>query len=395
MRRLLRPFWIAWKWNPKATILICNAPSQRWCGLCHILADNTTNNFLTYALNNTKPTLQLNNFDLLRLVFAVTVSLVHAHTLTNFRELTLLSRILSSDIAVKSFFIISGFLIFMSYEKSSSLNNYYEKRIRRIYPAYFIVVLSCALLLFFLSNKSLAYYFSTQWLKYIITNLVFLNFLQPALPGVFDNNSMNAINGALWTLKIEVMFYITVPIFVFLFRKFSTFSVLMLGYLLSISYLLVVQFYADKTGSSLLLELSRQLPGQLCYFFSGAFFYYYFSEFIKYKFYFLFFSLLTFFLNNQLPLTIVMPFALACIVIFLAFFYCFGNFGKFGDISYGVYILHFPVIQTLLSLNYFTNPYYLTTVLSVTALLSFMMWHLIEKKFLLPRNHYVSPVNIK
>lgn len=203
--------------------MICNAPSQRWCGLCHILADNTTNNFLTYALNNTKPTLQLNNFDLLRLVFAVTVSLVHAHTLTNFRELTLLSRILSSDIAVKSFFIISGFLIFMSYEKSSSLNNYYEKRIRRIYPAYFIVVLSCALLLFFLSNKSLAYYFSTQWLKYIITNLVFLNFLQPALPGVFDNNSMNAINGALWTLKIEVMFYITVPIFVFLFRNFLLF----------------------------------------------------------------------------------------------------------------------------------------------------------------------------
>jgi peptidoglycan/LPS O-acetylase OafA/YrhL len=44
-------------------------------------------------------------------------------------------------VAVKSFFVISGFLIFMSFERSESIASYAKKRAQRIYPAYFTVVL--------------------------------------------------------------------------------------------------------------------------------------------------------------------------------------------------------------------------------------------------------------
>ena len=72
-------------------------------------------------MTNSHPRLVKNNFDLLRFLFATVVFFVHSSVLSGFEELSFITPILSSDIAVKAFFVISGFLIFMSYERSSSL----------------------------------------------------------------------------------------------------------------------------------------------------------------------------------------------------------------------------------------------------------------------------------
>ena len=143
-----------------------------------------------------------NNFDLLRLLFAGTVCLVHAHALSGYDQLEIISRFLSSTIAVDAFFVVSGFLIFMSYERSSSLASYAGKRVRRIYPAYFTIVMSCALGLVVVTTLQPGQYFSIDWFKYVFWNLSFLNFLHPSLPGVFEGHRVPAVNGALWTLKI-------------------------------------------------------------------------------------------------------------------------------------------------------------------------------------------------
>ena len=86
-----------------------------------------------------------NNFDLLRLVFASSVFLWHLHVLTQAPAFELFSRAFSANIAVKGFFVISGYLVMLSYENSASLWDYAEKRIRRIYPAYAAIVLVCAI----------------------------------------------------------------------------------------------------------------------------------------------------------------------------------------------------------------------------------------------------------
>ena len=93
------------------------------------------------------PRLTRNNFDLLRLLFAGTVCLVHSYELSGFQQIGWITSVLSSAVAVKAFFVVSGFLIFMSFERSSSLASYARKRIRRIYPAYFTVVMLCAVFL--------------------------------------------------------------------------------------------------------------------------------------------------------------------------------------------------------------------------------------------------------
>ena len=204
-----------------------------------------------------------NNFDLLRFVFAAMVFFVHAYQLSRAPELAWLSQVFSSGIAVQCFFVVSGFLIFMSYENSASLGQYFGKRVRRIYPAYFTVVVLCALLGVLLSSMSWQdYYASADFYRYLIANLVFLNFIQPALPGVFDANHLSAVNGALWTLKIEVMFYLSVPVIVWLLRRIGLWPGLLLLYAASATYSYVLGGLAGDRGG-LFCELHRLLPGQL------------------------------------------------------------------------------------------------------------------------------------
>ena len=204
------------------------------------------------------PRLTRNNFDLLRLLFAGSVCLVHSYDLSGLPQLAFLGRILSPAVAVKSFFVVSGFLIFMSYERSSSLATYARKRMRRIYPAYFTVVMLCAVGLVGVSSQGAADYFSLAWGRYVLANLVFLNFLQPGLPGVFTDNAITAVNGALWTLKIEVMFYFSVPLWVFLLRRLSPLPVLLLvNFSFSVASRMSLQksFRSQRTNLTMLAQL--------------------------------------------------------------------------------------------------------------------------------------------
>jgi peptidoglycan/LPS O-acetylase OafA/YrhL len=338
------------------------------------------------------PRLTKNNFDLLRLLFAGTVCLVHAHDLSGFQQLRPIADVLSSAVAVKAFFVVSGFLIFMSFERSSSLASYVSKRVRRIYPAYFTVVMLCAAGLAAVSTKNIGDYFSYAWLKYVLANLAFLNFLQPTLPGVFDSNKLPTVNGALWTLKIEAMFYLAVPVFVFLFRRFSRLGMLALVYCLSVAYAGLLALAAQRTGSAIYAELGRQLPGQLSYFMAGAFLYYFLPLFERRVGYFLAAAVAVLLANMLFPLPILEPFALATVVVFFGLFLYLGNFGKYGDFSYGVYILHFPVIQLLLHSGWFREKpwYFLTAVILATTGGAIAMWHLVEKRFLFRSSHYIA-----
>ena len=198
-----------------------------------------------------------NNFDLLRFLFAFIVMLVHSYVLSDAENLSILSKVFSSEIAVKSFFVVSGFLIFMSYENSRGLRNYFEKRMRRIYPAYFTIVALCALLGSLLSVHSLRDYFSTLGLyQYLVANLVFLNFVHPDLPGLFTGNTLHAVNGALWTLKIEVLFYLSVPLLAWLFCRIGRWQGLALVYIASFSYAFVMGEIARHGGGGFIWSCS-------------------------------------------------------------------------------------------------------------------------------------------
>jgi peptidoglycan/LPS O-acetylase OafA/YrhL len=81
-----------------------------------------------------------NNFDILRLILAVLVFFAHWNILT----LQELSNPLFhlSGFAVDMFFIVSGFLIFWSFDSDQNKKHFYIKRFFRIFPLYaFLIVL--------------------------------------------------------------------------------------------------------------------------------------------------------------------------------------------------------------------------------------------------------------
>lgn len=337
--------------------------------------------------------LRINNFDLLRFLFAAIVFLVHAYVLSGEQSLHILAKWLSSDLAVQSFFVVSGFLIFMSYENTSRLGRYFENRIRRIFPAYIAVILLAILAGSFLTTLSWGDYFSSSLLEYLAANLIFLNFLHPDLPGVFVDNHIHAVNGALWTLKIEVMFYLSVPVLVWIMRRFGCWQTLLLFYIFSLLYVMMLEWWGGHGGLAIFRELQRQLPGQLCWFIAGGALYYYHDYFRRWWPGLLGLAMAAMLFRDNSIGPYIAPAALAIIVVYFAcVFPSVGNFGKFGDFSYGIYITHFPILQALIACGLFDwSP--LAGLLVATILIlstAFLFWHGIEKRFLRRSSHYIE-----
>ncbi|MGE3347520.1 MAG: acyltransferase family protein [Ramlibacter sp.] len=209
---------------------------------------------------------------------------------------------------------------------------------------------------------------------------------------MFENRALAAVNGALWTLKIEVMFYFSVPLFLLLFKRFNRLAVLAVAYGLSVVYSMVLAQVAVRTGSGLYAELARQLPGQLSYFMAGACLYYYLPQFERRSGAFLLAGVVVLAVNRFVPLLPLEPLALACVVVFFGLSPYLGNFGKHGDFSYGLYILHFPLIQLLLGVQWLQGrPWvFLAMVLVASISGAVAMWYLVERRFLLRSSHYVE-----
>ena len=122
-------------------------------------------------------------------------------------------------IGVDIFFVISGFLIssiiFGDLQKDQlSINDFYRRRIKRIFPALLTVLCFCFILGWF---TLLADEF-TQLNKHIAAGLAFVsNLVLLGESGYFDSASNGKILLHLWSLGIEEQFYIFWPLIISLF----------------------------------------------------------------------------------------------------------------------------------------------------------------------------------
>ncbi|MEM1390886.1 MAG: acyltransferase [Pseudomonadota bacterium] len=329
-----------------------------------------------------------NRFDLLRLVFATGVFVYHAVALAALDVGGVWEARLGqlAELCIQGFFIVSGALVYGSWERSRGLSDYAGKRVRRLYPAYLVVILLPA----FVSLSLTGDVFGTG--RYLAANGVFLNFLAPDLPGLFENNRFSEVNGALWTLKIEVMFYIALPVIAWVLVKFR--SLWWLGLLaLYCGGVIWAMFVPEIVTGGLGERLARQLPGQMAYFASGMAIWKLWDVLRQRAVLCLIVGILVLVGAFLVPFVeSVRAIGLALLVAGMAFMP--GphlNAARWGDVSYGVYIVHFPILQALVAFGVFASLGTVSAIAIAFGLvfgLSFALWWLVEKPALRADSHY-------
>ncbi len=297
-----------------------------------------------------------NNFDFLRLIFALFVIITHSYHLLVLPQQDFLSNITKgqlsfSHLGVCGFFTISGYLIFKSLIRSKNATQFLKKRILRLFPGLSVVLVFSIILGAFVTRLSFASYFtSLRTYLYLPANLSLYR-LQDFLPGVFEKLPFkNAINGSLWTLPYEFACYLTILLllpfktkphivkllvvgafFLFFFSKLFLVNIISkFDFVLSGKYILEFGGYFVSGSVLAMLQINNfKYKGPL------AFFALVLSILFLHFFIFDYFSFIT------LPVTII-AFGL------LKTPYISSISKHIGDLSYGIYIYAFPVQQTLI-----------------------------------------------
>jgi peptidoglycan/LPS O-acetylase OafA/YrhL len=161
--------------------------------------------------------------DGLRAVAVLLVVLDHIHT-----------RVTGGYIGVDVFFVISGYLIssvILSEMASGrfSVTNFYERRIRRIFPALLAMLLGSAAVSYFCFVPSETKDFARSLLAalFSVSNFYFwrqthVNFIGWHHAGYFDSSLSRTASAALlhtWSLGVEEQFYIIFPLFLMAVRR--------------------------------------------------------------------------------------------------------------------------------------------------------------------------------
>lgn len=302
-----------------------------------------------------------NSFHLTRFVFAVMVILTHCFTIdgtpTPLNRLTG-GQINEGTIAVDGFMVVSGFLITQSALRSRNCLRFLYKRVLRIWPA-----LTCALFFTAFIVGGLA--FSGTYAEYLrigqggpvsyFLNWLTLNFRAEPwnISGVFTTNLSQGVNVSLWTIKHEVSLYLLMallmlltlhrrrPVYLALYGVFAVLHVLYAFWGVQLWHIPRVEAWVLNTWNY------DHTTRTGMYFFLGATLYAY-REYMPRRWYLAVTALALmaaggFFGVLRAVYLLAMPY----LVYYLACAPLGSGFGRFGDLSYGLYVYSYPVQQLI------------------------------------------------
>jgi peptidoglycan/LPS O-acetylase OafA/YrhL len=352
-------------------------------------------------LGNIPTNTRQNNLTFIRFVASVSVTFGHSFAILAGHHYDIIPGLLNSAgfgfLAVAVFFALSGTLITQSFERSKNWWEFLEARWLRIFPGLFFANFITAILISqiplvqgwsaFASLSNWRYVFGAFFFDYGYYDHVYKN-----LP-------LDSVNGSLWTLSIEFRMYL----FVFamgvigLLRKPISFLVFVIA--LFIAAALHWDFVVLKIFPILFRIKSYEatyLSLPLC--FVGG--------------------MVVFIFRKRIPLSLVLAGILLSACFFLehwmfrvfAFSYAAWAFGfhpkayckKLNwnwDLSYGIYVLSFPVQQTLVYLGAAKDPWTLFALtMTIVIPLAMLSWNLVEKPALklrgrLRKKSVLSPKN--
>lgn len=321
-----------------------------------------------------------NNFDLIRILAAVSVILGHSfalHPTGGWRDPVsqIFDFTYSGSVAVDIFFFLSGILVAASFCGSRSLTRFALMRAARILPGLAICLIITALLIGpVVTSKSVTEYFSSHEAYWYFLKNIQLQKLIQRLPGVFELNHYElSVNGSLWTLPVEIRCYVMVFLFGviggFKDAKWSIALAVLLA-LLAVTYPNTFRLFRVSEDLKLRLPLIFSL-GMMCYANRG-------HICIDWRISVIFLLAALFFRSTLLGIVAGYLFIMNTVLVlggngFLR------RFRLPGDYSFGIYIYGWVVQQCVA--NYLPKiESYPSLVLTVplSIMIAILSWHCIE-----------------
>jgi len=332
-----------------------------------------------------------NFFDYIRLYASFQVLIHHGSSALNYTIPEVISIIFSYS-GVPIFFALSGFLVTISWINSEfNLKKYLISRCLRIFPALWISALISFLLLIIFDKYKFA--FSLKGILWLLSQSSFFTFWNPDELRDFGTG---VVNGSLWTIPVELQFYMLVPlligIFIYLKKKYtgliSSLSIIIIG-ALSVS---INQFIpplppgngtAAREGSLLVKLLYVSFAPYLCTFIMGmllALIVSIVGQKVS-SIYFLFFGILILMIdsmpliNDSISLWI---YPIYTALIFIGIGLVSNPLPIKFDLSYGLYLYHMLVANFILNINQFYQFNITFIYFFLSIFLAFISWYLIE-----------------
>ena len=298
---------------------------------------------------------RLNNIDFLRLALALLVVFSHSFTLTQgsdaaepFLRLTR-GQATGGHIAVDSFFILSGFLITASFQRSSSAQSFLKKRIARIYPGFMAVTVVTALCFVPFGGGHVEGRGLLGKAALVVVNIVRLKDIKTL--GAFAGNPFpHVVNFSLWTVSYEFLCYLGVAVLglTMVLRRRWALAVLF-GASMVVSLLYAhFQWTSPHSLPAVLFGYPQFWARLIPMYLAGVVFYLY-RDSIRLHRRGAILSLLAMAVACIIPLgyTFLFPLFGTYLLMYLAFWQRvpLHRIMRFGDLSYGTYLYAFPIQQ--------------------------------------------------
>ncbi|MGE0233454.1 MAG: acyltransferase family protein [Flavobacteriaceae bacterium] len=323
-----------------------------------------------------------NNFDTLRLAAALAVIVSHAFYLqsglNSDEPLAASTGLPLGWHAVQVFFIMSGFLVFASFERRRGIGAFVLARALRIMPALITAALFVVLVVGPLATAfPLAQYFRpTGLLDFLGDTLIFFD-TDMVLPGTFANLPTEVPLGTIWTLKYEILCYAGLALAGWLgLTRHGSFYALSAAGLVSLGLLTHVypeiserfgalQHLLRLGGCFLLGMMAWRWRDRIPLHFGGV----------------AALGLIAFLLRDTLAFRPALYIAEAYGVMWFAFAAFDAKLPRLSfDYSYGIYLIGFPVQQVVrLWFGDYAALTQLAIALPVVILLAALSWHFVEK----------------
>jgi len=325
-----------------------------------------------------------NNFTAIRTAFAFLVLIGHAIMLPIGLPIYGDFAVLvdnSVQFALDGFFVLSGYMIAASLMRSGDMTNYALSRMFRIFPGLIAAMLVLWLVVGPLfTNLTMAEYWAQAETLLFPFLIVGQGDPQASLPGVFASHPLTDMNGPLWTIRFELLAYLGAGIFaaIGLFRnKWGILGIFVAAALFSGIQLMWpysgigddTLFYGARFGGAFMTgavmfawrDKIPLAPGWVVMLIAAAFI-----------------------LRDSPASMISGQIAMAYATLWAGYLMIPGKAGKaireVEDVSYGVYILHWPIGQMTLALFPGAGAAFLFAVMVPGALISgWLMRVLVEK----------------